>query len=204
MHELAPLFAPRGIVVVGASSSPEKLGAVMAQSLSNYPAQVELVNSRGENGMHTSIAEAAAAIVDGPDLAVLCVPAAATAQALRDSAANGVKAALVCAGGFAEAGGPGIEFAHQVEAAVRETGIRLLGPEHVRLLRAPPQPARQLCTRRRRIGTGFGGCGGSQRWSQPRLGLPSATRRSGRQPRRRYRCGHRYHRTRCSGLSNLR
>jgi acetyltransferase len=128
MHKLASLFAPRGIVVVGASSSPEKLGAVMAQSLSNYPGQVELVNSRGENGMHTSIAEAAAAIVGGPDLAVLCVPAAATAQALRDSAANGVKAALVCAGGFAEAGGPGIEFAHQVEAAIRETGIRLLGP----------------------------------------------------------------------------
>ncbi|GAP54099.1 uncharacterized protein MJ0590, partial [Arthrobacter sp. Hiyo6] len=128
MHDLSPLFAPRGIIVVGASSSPDKLGAVMAHSLSSYPAQVELVNSRGENGMHTSIAEAAAAVADGPDLAVLCVPAAATAQALRDSAANGVKAALVCAGGFAEAGGPGIEFAQQVEAAVRETGIRLLGP----------------------------------------------------------------------------
>jgi acyl-CoA synthetase (NDP forming) len=128
MHNLTPLFAPRGIIVVGASSSPEKLGAVMAQSLSSYPAPVGLVNSRGENGMHTSIADAAAAIPGGPDLAVLCVPAAATAQALRDSAANGVKAALVCAGGFAEAGGPGIEFARQVEAAVRETGIRLLGP----------------------------------------------------------------------------
>src|SRR5688500_10203319 len=125
MHSLTPLFAPRGIIVVGASSSPEKLGAVMAQSLSNYPAPVELVNSRGDNGMHTSIAEAASAIPGGPDLAVLCVPAAATAQALRDSAANGAKAALVCAGGFAEAGGPGVEFARQVETAVRETGIRL-------------------------------------------------------------------------------
>lgn len=128
MHSLTPLFAPRGIIVVGASSSPEKLGAVMARSLSNYPGPVELVNSRGENGMHTSIADAAAAIPGGPDLAVLCVPAAATAQALRDSAGNGAKAALVCAGGFAEAGGPGVEFAHQVEAAVRDTGIRLLGP----------------------------------------------------------------------------
>ncbi|MCX6497542.1 MAG: acetate--CoA ligase family protein [Arthrobacter sp.] len=128
MHSLSPLFAPRGIIVVGASSSPEKLGAVMAQSLSAYPAPVELVNSRGETGMHTSIAGAAAAIPGGPDMAVLCVPAAATAQALRDSAATGARAALVCAGGFAEAGGPGIEFAHQVEAAVRDTGIRLLGP----------------------------------------------------------------------------
>jgi acyl-CoA synthetase (NDP forming) len=128
MHNLSPLFEPRGIIVVGASSSPDKLGAVMAQSLSNYLEPVELVNSRGENGMHTSIADAAAAIPGGPDLAVLCVPAAATAQALRDSAANGAKAALVCAGGFAEAGGPGIELDRAVQAAVRETGIRLLGP----------------------------------------------------------------------------
>ena len=128
MHSLTPLFAPRGIIVVGASSSPEKLGAVMAQSLSSYPAPVEPVNSRGENGMHTSIADAAAAIPGSPDLAVLCVPATATAQAIRDSAASGAKAALVCAGGFAEAGGPGVEYALQVEDAVRETGIRLLGP----------------------------------------------------------------------------
>lgn len=128
MHNLTPLFAPRGIIVVGASASPEKLGAVMAQSLSAFPGPVELVNNRGENGMHTSIAGAAAAIPGGPDLAVLCVPASATAQALRDSAANGVKAALVCAGGFAEAGGPGLGFANDVEAAVRDTGIRLLGP----------------------------------------------------------------------------
>lgn len=128
MHSLSPLFAPSGIIVVGASSSPEKLGAVMAQSLANYPGPVELVNSRGENGMHKSIADAAGAIPGGPDLAVLCVPAAATAQALRDSAANGAKAALVCAGGFAEAGGPGVEYSRQVEAAIAETGIRLLGP----------------------------------------------------------------------------
>ncbi|MDR7083888.1 acetyltransferase [Arthrobacter ginsengisoli] len=128
MHSLAPLFAPRGILVVGASASPDKLGAVMAQSLASYPAPLALVNSRGENGMHTSIADAAATIPGGPDLAVLCVPAAATAQALRDSAAAGATAALVCAGGFAEAGGPGLEFARQVEDAVRDTGIRLLGP----------------------------------------------------------------------------
>ena len=74
----------------------------MAQSLATYPAPVALVNSRNSDGtMHATIAEAVAAAPSGIDLAVLCVPAAATARALRESAANGVKAALVCAGGFA-------------------------------------------------------------------------------------------------------
>ena len=179
MHSsVAPLFAPRGIIVVGASSSPEKLGAVMAQSLSNYPAPVELVNSRGENGMHTSIADAAAAIPGGPDLAVLCVPAAATAQALRDSAANGAKAALVCAGGFAEAGGAGIEFAAPGGGSRPGHRHPAARPEHVRLLRPAPQPARQLRARRRGTGTGLGGRRRRQRRSQPRPCLPPAARRA--------------------------
>lgn len=129
MHSLTPLFEPAGVVVVGASSIPGKLGAVMAQSLATYPAPVVLVNSRNPEGnTHATIAEAVAATHTDIDLAILCVPAGATAEALRESAANGVKAALVCAGGFAEAGERGLEFERQVVAAVRDTGIRLLGP----------------------------------------------------------------------------
>lgn len=129
MRSLSPLFEPAGVVIVGVSSTPGKLGAIMAQSLATYPAPVALVNSRNSDGtMHATIAEAVAAAPSRIDLAVLCVPAAATARALRESAANGVKAALVCAGGFAEAGGPGLEFDRQVVDAVRDTGIRLLGP----------------------------------------------------------------------------
>src|SRR5205823_2351834 len=61
-------------------------------------------------------------------LAVLCVPAAATAGALAGAAAAGVRAALVCAGGFAEAGGAGLAHQTEVAAVVAATGVRLLGP----------------------------------------------------------------------------
>ncbi|GAA1640892.1 acetate--CoA ligase family protein [Georgenia ruanii] len=123
---LDAFFAPSGVMVVGASATPGKLGAVMAQSLAAYDAPLRLVNSRGE-GMHASVSEALAA-GDGVDLAVLCVPAPATARALRECAEGGVRAALVCAGGFAEAGAAGEEHQRAVEEVVRETGIRLLGP----------------------------------------------------------------------------
>ncbi|WP_458117248.1 acetate--CoA ligase family protein [Arthrobacter sp. D2-10] len=128
MADLACLFEPSGVVVVGASATPGKLGAVMAESLTAYGPQVHLVNSRGGDGLHTSIAAAAASAESPIDLAVLCVPAAATAQVLRDSAVQGVRAALVCSGGFAEAGGVGDEYDRQVREAVADTGIRLLGP----------------------------------------------------------------------------
>lgn len=123
---LRALFAPRGVAVVGASGNPAKLGGAMAASLSAYSGTVALVNPRGGPGMVTSVTEAAAA---GPlDLAVLCVPAPACAPVLDECAAAGVGAALVCAGGFAEAGGDGAEHQAALLEAARRGGIRLLGP----------------------------------------------------------------------------
>lgn len=126
--DLAALFAPRGVVVVGASTDPDKLGGAMAASLSGTDLPVALVNSRGGPGMFTTVGEAAAQSSAPLDLAVLCVPAAACATVLEECAEAGVCAALVCAGGFAESGGEGIEHERRLLAAATATGVRLLGP----------------------------------------------------------------------------
>lgn len=128
MSDLTGFFAPRGVVVVGASAAPGKMGAAMADSLRAFPGRVALVNSRGANGMYTSVGEAVAADAAPLDLAVLCVPAAATAAVLGEAAAHGIGSALVCAGGFGEAGEVGIAYDRQVRDAVAKTGIRLVGP----------------------------------------------------------------------------
>lgn len=122
---LSALFAPRGIAVVGASRDPGKLGAVMARSLARFPGLVAPVNPR-DPGMAPSVAAAAA---DGPvDLAVLCVPAAASAAALAGAAAGGARAAVVCGGGFAEAGPDGERHQRALADVAARTGIRVLGP----------------------------------------------------------------------------
>lgn len=120
---LAALFAPRGIAVVGASRSPGKLGAVMARSLRGFPGHVELVNPRD-----ATMAPSVGASGRPVDLAILCVPAPASAAALADAAAGGAGAAVVCGGGFAEAGGPGVGYQDALAAVAAETGIRVLGP----------------------------------------------------------------------------
>jgi len=125
--DLTALFEPRGVVVVGASTSPGKLGHAMAQSLESYAGSVRLVNARPSPGMFGSIADAVSSTAD-IDLAVMCVPASVTASAVRESADAGVRAALICAGGFAEAGGAGSGYAQDLDAVIAETGIRVLGP----------------------------------------------------------------------------
>ncbi|KFG72873.1 acetate--CoA ligase family protein [Streptomyces mutabilis] len=125
---LRPLFAPRGIAVIGASRNPGKLGAALARSLEGYAAaggRLALVNGRDET-MYRSVAEAAK---DGPvDLAMICVPAPACPGVLAEAAEAGVGAAIISGGGFAEAGGPGVEYQRELENVVAASGIRLLGP----------------------------------------------------------------------------
>lgn len=128
MSALTPLFAPRSVAVVGASRTPGKLGAALARSLDGFAAaggRLTLVNGR-DGTMYPSLAAAAA---DGPvDLAMICVPAPACPGVLAEAVAVGVGAAVICAGGFAEAGGPGVGYQDELAAVVRDSGIRLLGP----------------------------------------------------------------------------
>lgn len=138
-HPLRSLFAPSGAVVVGASTDPTKLGGVMAASLASYSGHLALVNPRGGPGMHGSVTDA---VVEAPcpiDLAVLCVPAAACADVIAECGAVGVRAALVCAGGFAEAGPDGAGHQDRLLEAARSAGIRLLGPNTSGFFAPPDQ-----------------------------------------------------------------
>lgn len=131
MSTLDPLFGPQAIAVLGASATPGKLGAAMTDSLASFPGPVMRVNAVRPNpelGFHRTVADAAKAYGITPDLVVSCIPAAVTADALREAAAAGARTALVCAGGFAEAGGDGVLYQQALTEVVRETGIRVLGP----------------------------------------------------------------------------
>ena len=132
MSRLDALFAPRGIAVIGASRDPGKLGAVMARSLSRFPGPVVGVNARDADpqaGRFATVADAVDMAAPDPiDLAVLCVPAAVSAPALADAARAGVRAALVCSGGYAEAGGPGARYQQELVAAATAAGVALIGP----------------------------------------------------------------------------
>jgi acetyltransferase len=126
--ELGPLFAPRGIAVIGASRNPSKLGASLAHSLHGFAERgghLVLVNGR-DTTMYGSVEAAVAACP--VDLAMICVPAPGCPQILAEAAEAGVRAAVICGGGFAEAGVDGAVLQQELAAVVTRTGIRLLGP----------------------------------------------------------------------------
>ncbi|NCT92619.1 acetate--CoA ligase family protein [Cellulomonas sp. APG4] len=126
-HALRPLFRPASIAVVGASAREGKAGHAMVQSLAGFPGPLHPVNPRGGEILGRR-AVPSLRDVPGTDLAVLVVPPDVVPAALADAAAAGVRAAVVCAGGFAESGPAGARLQAEAAAVARDGGIRLLGP----------------------------------------------------------------------------
>ena len=121
-RDLAALFSPRSVAVVGASSDRSKWGGDLTARLLRDPAgrSVFLVNRKGGEVQgrpaHTSLRE-----LDAPvDLVFLAVPAMGFDAAVDDALAVGAKALVVVTAGLGELGAEG--RARQQAAVAREIG----------------------------------------------------------------------------------
>jgi len=124
------LFEPRSVAVVGASQTAHKPGNEVIQNIlaNKFGGKLYLVNPKGGeilgHRVYPSIQDLPAAI----DLAIIILPAAATPQAIRECAAKGAKAIVMAASGFAEVDEQGAKLQQDTIEAIRETGVRAIGP----------------------------------------------------------------------------
>src|SRR5512143_4134613 len=129
-ESLIPFLRPRGVAVVGASTSPEKLGHGIARNLlgSGYAGAIHFVSQRsGElfgHALYTDLTQ----VPDPVDLAVLAVPSGAAPDALRACGRRGIHAAIIMSAGFREAGPAGAALEQECAEVARANAIRLLGP----------------------------------------------------------------------------
>jgi acetate---CoA ligase (ADP-forming) len=129
-HNLQKFFEPKSVVVVGASSVPRKPGHdVIRNILANeYPGKLYLVNPKGGEILGIKAHQSIQDLPEGIDQAIIILPASANPQAVRDCAAKGIKAIVLAAGGFSEVDKKGEELQKELIKAVRETGVRVIGP----------------------------------------------------------------------------
>ena len=133
---LIPFFEPRGVVVLGASANPAKLGYGIAQNLvkGGYPGAIHFVNpKRGRlfgRPIYTDISD----VPDPVDLAVILVPPGAVPDTLEACGARGIQAAVIASGGFRETGPQGAELEEACLAIARRHKMRLMGPNCIGLL----------------------------------------------------------------------
>jgi len=133
---LLPFFNPKGIVLVGASQNPNKLGFGLAQNLirSGFPGAVQFVNPKGGTLFGHEIHSNVASTPDPVDLGILLIPAEFVAESLVACGKRGIHAAIIASGGFRETGEQGAELERSCLKIAQEYFIRVIGPNCIGLL----------------------------------------------------------------------
>jgi acetyl coenzyme A synthetase (ADP forming)-like protein len=133
---LKTFFSPKGVVIIGASTDPAKLGYVMARNLlhSGYSGAMHYVNPKGGTLFDQPLYKAIKQVPNPVDLAVVLVAAAMVPETLKQCAARGIKAVIIATGGFREAGPEGAALEEECLKIAKKHSMRLIGPNCIGLL----------------------------------------------------------------------
>ena len=114
------------------------LGGIFTEALGNdviknilaneFSGKLYLVNPKGGEILGHRVYPSIQDLPEAIDLAIIILPATATPQAIRDCAAKGAKAIVMAASGFAEVDEQGEKLQQETIQAIRETGVRAIGP----------------------------------------------------------------------------
>lgn len=127
---LTPFFEPISVAIVGASAVPGKAGHELIRNIqaNGYPGRLHPVNPKGGEILGLPVSASIARLPAGVDLALIVLPAEATPAAVRECAAKGIRHVVLMAGGFAEVDEAGTRIQQELVDIVRQTGVRLMGP----------------------------------------------------------------------------
>ena len=133
---LLPLFFPRSVAVIGASTDSTSIGGklfnnILAEGFSGplYP-----VNPTSKVVRSVKAYPKIGDVPDEIDLAFVVVPQRFVLQVARECADAGVRGIVVISAGFSEVGGEGSEDERRLLEIVRQSGMRMVGPNCMGLL----------------------------------------------------------------------
>ncbi|MBI5483054.1 MAG: acetate--CoA ligase family protein [Deltaproteobacteria bacterium] len=137
---LDPLFKPRAIAIVGASTKELSIGNVIIKNLQTYgytgpiyPINPSAPDVRGIKAYKT-LAEVPGEI----DLAHIIIPAPMVPQAIIECGQKGIKAVIINSAGFSEMGEEGDRLQQEFLANARQYGVRLFGPNCQGIINSDP------------------------------------------------------------------
>lgn len=124
------LFCPQSIAVIGASQDPQKVGYAVLNNIRKYcfTGDIYPINPKSEEMLGLKTYQRINDVKGDVDLAVIAIPAHMVPQALRDCIQKGVKSVVIISAGFKESGTAGVLLEEELKVLVRESGIRILGP----------------------------------------------------------------------------
>jgi len=139
----AALFEPKRIALIGASADETKTTSRPQRFLRKHgfkgeilpvnPSRTEILGDKAYKDVN--------AISGDIDHAYILLNGKGAVEALAACGKRGVKVASILAGGFADAGAAGASLQDDLARIVRETGIRLVGPNSIGTVSTDPPMA---------------------------------------------------------------
>jgi acetyl coenzyme A synthetase (ADP forming)-like protein len=130
MEGLDALFNPSSVAVVGASSSPGKVGHDIFVNIlkGGFTGTLYPVNPKAKSIACVRAYPNLQDIQDPIELAIIILPPAHAEAAVKQAVDKGVKAIVIVSAGFKEVGGEGLAIERRIVALCREAGVRVVGP----------------------------------------------------------------------------
>jgi acetyltransferase len=128
--DLAKLFHPRSVALIGASTEQTKLSGRPIRYFQEfgYAGRIYPINPKYQEIAGLPCYANLSDVPGEVDLAVITLPASAVPAALAACGVKGVKAAAIISSGFAEVGGEGVELQETLQRVASKYGIAVCGP----------------------------------------------------------------------------
>lgn len=141
MSSLSPLFRPRSVAVVGASTRPKSVGYEVVANLlrSGFVGPVYPINPKARAVHSVPAYPSLASVPYEIDLAVITVPRDKVLPVVEEAIAKGVKALVTITAGFKEVGEEGALLEAKILQKLRAAGIRMVGPNCMGLINTDPE-----------------------------------------------------------------
>ncbi len=140
MASLEPLFAPRSVAVIGASTKEGSVGQAVLTNLilNRFNGIVYPVNPKTKGILGIRCYPSIMEVPDEVDLAAIIVPSAAAPGVMEQCGQKGVRSAVIISAGFREVGEEGKRLEQQVAAVAATYRIPLVGPNCLGLINTDP------------------------------------------------------------------
>ncbi|MFO7931924.1 MAG: acetate--CoA ligase alpha subunit [Thermodesulfobacteriota bacterium] len=140
MERLDAIFSPQSVAVLGASSTPGKVGHdIFANILrGEYTGTLYPVNPKARSILCVRCYDSITDIPDPVDMAMIILPPKTALQAVRECVEKGVRGIVIVSAGFKEVGGEGAEIEEEIAQVCREAEIPLVGPNCLGVINPHP------------------------------------------------------------------
>lgn len=136
-YNLDRIIKPRQVAVVGASERTGSIGNALMVNLlhGGFPGRVFPVNLKHRNVYGYPAYRSVAELDSGVDLAIIATPIHTLPGIIEECVERKIGGAIVISAGGKEVGVPGIEIEEKINALVRATGFRIIGPNCLGMIR---------------------------------------------------------------------